>query len=85
MQLELYSFIVNIQLYSYFIVLSHCRSMPAPTAPAVQQYFSLDFDTIEKTGSSSSSKEIPSLATNDDVDDLLKEPTPTLPTRTTGR
>ncbi|CAB4000234.1 Cytoskeleton-associated 5 [Paramuricea clavata] len=58
------------------------KSNSASTAPSVQQYFSLDFDKIEKT-SGSSSNEIPSLVANDDVDDLLKEPVPTLP-RTTG-
>jgi hypothetical protein len=55
------------------------------TASTVQedQYFSLDFDKIEKTSRSTSSG-IPSLIANDDVDDLLKEPVPTLP-RTTAR
>ncbi|XP_028404850.1 cytoskeleton-associated protein 5-like isoform X2 [Dendronephthya gigantea] len=58
------------------------KANSASAANTVQQYFSLDLDSIEKAPGSTTN-EIPSLVANDHVDDLLKEPLPTLP-RTAG-
>ena len=60
------------------IISMNFRSTSAKVEPAVQQYFSLDFDQIE-AGSGKSSNVLPSLVTNDDVNDLLNEPVPSLP------